>query len=182
LIQVATNSFPAAYGPPYAVDIITNGSQAFWTGIQTNTIYYVVPQATNNMWLTVYSNYTDAAFSAANYRTNQIPIIATGNGALDTLLYLTNYTSFNADVIQVITPPTTIRTAVYDVYFRTTSSQTPYYYVTSESMETGTANNGSIVNFSGDNIITTNKFRIATIRDDGSMINSPLIQVLVNPQ
>ena len=83
LIQVATNSFPAAYGPPYAVDIITNGSQAFWTGIQTNTIYYVVPQATNNMWLTVYSNYTDAAFSAANYRTNQIPIIATGSGALE---------------------------------------------------------------------------------------------------
>ena len=103
-------------------------------------------------------------------------------GLWSTLLYLTNYTSFNADVIQVITPPTTIRTAVYDVYFRTTSSQTPYYYVTSQSMETGTINNGSIVNFSGDNIITTNKFRIATIRDDGSMINSPLIQVLVNPQ
>ena len=177
LLHVATNSFPTSIAPPYAVAVITNASQIQVSAFTTNTLFYVVPQATNNGWVHVYTNYLTAVAGTA-----WLPVANSGSGTKNQFLYLTNYTSFNADVMQVITPPTTIRTGVYDFYFRTNSSTTPYYYVTSNAMEGGTANNATIVNFSGDNIITTNNFRIATMRDDGTMINAPLIQVLVNPQ
>jgi hypothetical protein len=107
LIYVPTNYF---FSPNiYAVSVTTNASAVQVTGWQTNTIFYVVPQATNNTCLRVYTNYTTAAAGTGFAAVPNASV--TGQ---NTLLYLTNLTSFNADVIQTATGTST-RTGVYDV-------------------------------------------------------------------
>jgi hypothetical protein len=182
LIQVATNIFQS--GVIYCVDFATNGAQVQITGVQTNTPYYVVSQATNNEWLHVYTN-----LSAAKSLTNFMTVANTGSGTspMNYLFYLTNYTSFNADVTAVITlgnPPVQAYTT-YDVWFRSPAANA-LYYVTGVAMSDPTDGYPIIVSLSLKNIITTNRFRITAARFDGyyleSGYQSPLIQVLVNPQ
>ncbi|HEY1788575.1 MAG TPA: hypothetical protein VGJ73_10490, partial [Verrucomicrobiae bacterium] len=57
LIHATNNVFTA--GNIYAVDFVTNSSQVMWSGMTTNALYYVIPQATNTAWFRVYSNYVN---------------------------------------------------------------------------------------------------------------------------
>lgn len=181
LVHVATNSFPTAYGPIYAVSVITNGTQVQVAQFTTNSLLYVVPQPTNNAWLHVYSNYVTAVSG-----TNWCPVVNSGSGTLNQFLYLTNYTSFNADVIQVITPPTTLRVGIYDVYFRTNTAATPFYYVTGSVLHNSAtapyAQYSGTIGLAIDNVVTTNLFRLETTYGNNVFANYPLVQVLVNPQ
>jgi hypothetical protein len=179
LIQVtATNYFQS--GNIYCVDITTNGATApMWAGWAENTPYYIIPQATNNTWVHLYTNYAGALSV-----TNWIPIVNAGTGTQPLLYCLTNLTSFNADVIPIFTPPTSIRTGVYDVYFRTPAAHA-LYYVTGNCLQGGTAGTTGYemsVNLANDNLISTAFVRIASIRNDGTMIASPVNHVLINPQ
>jgi hypothetical protein len=177
LVQVASNSFPTNIAPPYAVAVVTNATQVQISMFQTNTLFYVVPQATNGSWFHVYSNYTTAISG-----TGWLPVLNSGAGPTNQFIYLTNYTSFNADVLQVINPPNTIRTAVYDVYFRTNSPVNANYYI-SGTAQNISGGNGRFVDINSDtNMITTNKFRIETYNGGGSASVSPLVHVQVLPQ
>lgn len=169
----------------YAVNFITNAT-ALWAGLTTNQVYYVVPTATNAVngeWVHVCSNYTSAqGFLATGSLTNCIGITASGiSGAGNVMLYLTNYTGFNADATQVTVPgaPNTTRTGVYDVWFRTPAVNALYYM-------TGTAfpnNNSTATTFgwSIDNLITTNRVRVESL-NASTFVNAPLIHVLISPQ
>ena len=182
-IGVTTNTTinPFTVGNFYAVSFITNGGTPF-TGIQTNTLFYVrpLPLTTNTMFLQVFTNY-----SSASANTNSLAVNANyGTGV--SLIYLTNYTSFNADVIQLENAgaPPTIRYGYYDVYFRTNAANSLYYF-SGCSMPEKADNYPTIVNFASDNIISTNRFRVTVSRFDNyldSIHCSPLIQLLVNPQ
>lgn len=175
LIQVTTNATLLS-SQIYCVSLITNGTQQLWTGYAPNTPYYFIPTATNTMWGHVYTNYLDAT-----YLTNYIPLANAGSG-MNQMLYLTNHTSFNADAIQTVSSGS-IRTAVYDVCFRT-NAVNALYYVTGNGMwgSGGADGYGAIVNICQDNIITTNKVRIKTSTDGGQAQNLGLVQILVNPQ
>ena len=174
LIHVATNIFTP--GIPYAVSVITNASQIQIAEFQTNKVFYVVSQATNNTWCRVYSNYVHA-LSGANWLT----VLNAGSGTANTLLYLTNYTSFNADVTQAVAGPTTIRDGVYDVWFRTNSADSLYYVTGLVKRRADTAGGFLLL----DDVVgaATNRFRINTTYSYNiSGHNYPLVHVSVNPQ
>ncbi|HTA30714.1 MAG TPA: hypothetical protein VK731_09510 [Candidatus Cybelea sp.] len=173
----------------YAVSFITNGVSLFG-GMQTNLAYYIVCVATNNgiggNWAHVFSNYVSAATYLQNgSSTNYIAI--TGSGGAQTanvMLYLTNFTGFNADAVQVTTPaaPNTVRTGVYDVWFRTPAASA-LYYMTASSIQQLSGPNPLIVNIADDDLITTNRIRATVQRgSDESFIQSPLVHVLISPQ
>jgi len=126
------NGIPFVAGGVYAVTFITNGAAQIGN-VQTNYCYYVVPQSTNASWFKVYSNYTAAVSGVGN-----ITITGTGaggNGSTNIMLYLTNYTSYNCDVIPSVTNVfrTSNQDGLYDIFFRTNSANANYYI-------TGTAN------------------------------------------
>ena len=176
LVRIQTNFF--AGGSIYAVSFSTNGINA---AITTNALYYVVPQVTNNSWLHIYTNYATAAMG-----TNWLSVASQNVGSGNSLFYLTNFTSFNCDVTQVITPPATIRPGFYDLWFRS-SSATPYYYVSGSAMNETADQYPQTVGLANDNLIGTNRVRLIVRRSDantsgGTAYCSPLIHVLIQPQ
>ena len=174
LVHVATNVFTP--GIPYAVSVITNASQIQIAEFQTNTLFYVVSQATNNTWCRVYSNYVHA-LSGANY----LSVVNAGSGTANTLLYLTNYTSFNADVTQAVAGPTTIRDGVYDIWFRTNSADSLYYINGIVRRRSDTTSGWVSLDY--DTTQSTNRFRVNTIYAyNVTGHNYPLVQLSVNPQ
>ncbi|MDE2105574.1 MAG: hypothetical protein KGL39_50575 [Patescibacteria group bacterium] len=180
LLHVAFNSFPTNIQGPYAVSVITNASQIQVQQFQTNTIFYVQTQSTNTAWVHVYSNYLSAV-----QLTNWIPVFNSGAGTMNQFLYLTNFTSYNADAIPVVAGPTTIRTGIYDIYFRTPAATAPYYLSGTVEQNQATlpyANWTGSFNLANDNILNTNFCRIYTHTDNNGAGEYPLVQVLVNPQ
>ena len=170
---------------PYAVAVITNGSQVQVNEFQTNVLFYAVPTVTNNTWVHVYTNY-----AAAVTGTNWLAVVSAGTGTANQMLYLTNYTSFNADVIPVVAGPTTVRPGVYEVNFRTPAA-TKWYYVTGNVMwpdsqangyPPGTYDYSGMLNLSHDNVVTTNKFRVSVSLTYLDHYNADLVQVLVQPE
>lgn len=183
LIQTVVTNFVT--NAVYAVSFITNGVQ-YWAGMTTNQVYYVVPQTTNASFLSVYSNYASASQSVAlGYQSNNIPIISTSAGAIrSTMLYLTNLTSFNCDVVPVVVPgaPASVRTGVYDVWFRNYPANN-LYYVTGTTTGYTNANqlNAGAVTFSYDQLIQTNFVRLETLSGN-SAYEPSLVHVLIQPQ
>ncbi len=179
LLHVAPNSFPPNLPSPYAVSVITNASQIQIAAFQTNTPFFVVPTATNNAWVRVYSNYVSAVSGSG-----WLPVLNTGAGTANQFLYLTNFTSYNADVIQIVTGPATIRPGICDVYFRTNVQ--PVYYVSGAAIPESADGYPQLVSIAQDWMINTNFARLSIRREDnyqGATANycSPLVHVLVSP-
>lgn len=168
LIRVATNSFYS--GTIYPVCFNTNSIS---TAIITNQLYFVTAQATNNTWLHVYSNYP-----TANSGTNWIAVASTSVGGSQ-IYYLTNYTSYNCDVIPQISAPSTTRAGIYSVIFRTNSA-TPYYYVSATAGNTEAGN--TYLNLDTQRPISTSGFTLMSKGTDNLFYNIPMAHVLVNPQ
>lgn len=168
----ATNN-PFMASAPTAVSFNLSGLTAPFTTpiLQSNTLYYAVATATNQNWFHLYTNYLQAF-----YQTNNLPVTGTPSGT-SVALVVTNFTSFNADVIQEVTPADVVNTGVYDVYFRTPAANS-FYYLTGS---TQFFDNGLV--FYPFGVITTNYFRIGTYEGrDNIFAEDPLVQVLVNPQ
>lgn len=174
LIHAPTNVFTA--GIPYAVSVITNASQIQVAEFQTNSLFYVVAQATNNSWLRVFTNRNDALGG-----TNYLNVTGAGSGTANRLLYLTNFTSFNADVTQYVQGPNTVLDGVYEVWFRTNAANNLYYV-------TGTTQRRSDGAFGwvalGTSAPQVDKVRVITTPsyNAGLTLNYPLVQVLINPE
>lgn len=174
----------------YAVSFITNAAPIFG-GMQTNTAYYIVPPATNSVageWVHVFSNYTSAAVYLQNGSpTNYIAITGSGfAGTANTMLYLTNFTGFNADAVQVVTPgaPAAIRSGVFDIWFRSPAANA-LYYVTGTTPPDTSAGYSSYFNLASDRLVTTNRVRVYT----AVMLNTSIFPegltptyVLISPQ
>lgn len=163
-----------ALASPYAVGFCTNGSSFYFNGAQSNTLYYVVPFATNANWMRIFTNYATAVA-----QTNWLDITAAGAGT-NFMTYCTNFTSLNADVTTV-TARTNVLAGIFDVWFRTPSVNN-LYYVTGSALN-DVAGSGKFVSIQSSMIITTNEVRIA-VADGGSgtSTNSRLVQVLISPQ
>ena len=172
LIRVATNSFPSGIIP---VSFDTN---AITAAITTNQLYFIVPQATNNGWLHVYSNYPTASSG-----TNWIGFAST-SGNSTKIYYVTNFTSFNCDAIPLVSSGNNLRTGIWQVNFRT-NSVTSLYYVTS-SYGAATALVWGFNQFPLDSTAdypATNYFRIGNHQQNSAAWqNVPLMQILVQPQ
>lgn len=177
LLNITSNSLPAGQ-LAYAVSVVTNTSQIVIAGLQTNTLFYIVPTATNNEWVHVYSNYVTAVSGVG-----WLPVLNAGTGTQNKFLYLTNYTSFNADVTQQVNGDQTTRTAVYDIWFRS-PSPTPYYYVTGNAIPPVANPSYTVLpSISYDDVLTTNEVRISTFYNSGAgAIQSGLVHVLISPQ
>jgi len=163
---------PWIAGLIYAVSVITNGTQNLWAGIQTNTPYYLVPQATNVNFFHVYSNYT----SAVNL-TNFINITASGSGTLSRANFCPNYTAFNADATPVSVGNSLI-TGRYDVVFRTPTT-TSNYYTSGSVLNSAASQAGWCI--SVENMITTNSIRIFTY-DSGGAATLSRVETLISPE
>ena len=159
---------------PTAVSFLGKAAQVLTLPpITSNLLYYALVTNTTPIGFQLYTNRNDAL-----NRTNQILGDGVSPSRTGSMYWLTNFTSYNADVIQT-SAGTGPNTAVYDVYFLTNAANA-LYYVSGMSMREG--NGGNMVDFSSDNIITTNRFRIITIHDQGTATVSPLVHILVNPQ
>jgi hypothetical protein len=143
--------------------------------VQSNVIYWAYcTNVANFLAYQIYTNYANALA-----RVNQILGNGVSSTAQGTNVWVTNFTSFNAGVIQVFNATTT-RTGIYDVYFLT-PSVTPYYYVWGNIEETAGGNWGGL-NIANDNLVTTNFVRITTAEFVGSAAAFPLVHVLIGPQ
>jgi hypothetical protein len=131
---------------------------------------------TNSSPMTGFQLFTN--YAAAVARTN--PILGSVCAALSpgNIFWMTNFTGFNADAIQV-SSATSVRSSVYDVYFRS-PSPTPFYYVTGSVRNNGT--HAGSLDISPDNLITTNFVRIETFNANNSLDLFPLVNVLISPQ
>ena len=173
LIQVTTNTFTP--GLIYAVDVSTNGNtQKFWSTIQSNQVYWVVSKATNNTWVSVFTNFSNAVFG-----TNSLTITATGSGTQCKMYYLTNFSSFNADET-VVTAGNSVITGYYDTWFRTPSS-TPFYY-TFGTAEQVSASHTVIFSIGFDNLITTSMVRTTFMNDLATYVQPNFANILISPQ
>ena len=113
----------------YCVSFTTNNINA---NIVTNQAYFIVTQPTNQTTFHVYSNYT-AAVNGTNWMGVSGSTI--GNGI--SLFYLTNYTSYNADVYQISSGNTGANNGLYGIYFRTNSANSNYYVTATPSITSG---------------------------------------------
>lgn len=172
----------------YAVTFITNATPLI-VGMTTNQVFYVVPPATNSVngeWLMTFSNYSSAALYLQNGSiTNAIAIANSGiSGTANTMLYLTNFTGFNADATAVTIPgaPNSTRQGVYDIWFRTPAANAFYYASGNAIADINNSQDTTILNIGFDNVITTNRIRMETRFTDNNLYNDGLIHVLISPQ
>ena len=182
LISVTANAFISLTNFAYPFTISTNQSQSMWVGIQTNTIYYFIPQASNNVWGHVYANYAVAqtAIAAGAAPTGFLTISATGSGGYtNRMCYLTNYTSFNADVVPTETGTNTLLTGQYDLWFRTPAA-TNVYYMTG-SLISGGDSSADILMLS-QALQTTNAVRVRTTDLTTAYVAPPRVEVQITPQ
>lgn len=141
--------------------------------VAANTCYYALTVDSSHFVL--FTNYSDAVNS-----NNPVHISGTVAATQNTLLYLNNYTAFNADAIQLCTG-TALRTGYYDVYFRTNLT-TANYYFTGSMMPTADTQTYSL-SLSADNVVTTSHIRIYTWGGTaGGGIVPQRVEVLVQPE
>ena len=198
LTNSVTNLF--VIGTGYGVTLITNGVQMFQNsgsginGGTTNQIYYIVPTFTNatTMQFQAYTNYSQA-WAGTNFITPAVTV--PGN----LLVYITNFTSFNADATAVSYLPANFQPGYYDIWFRT-NSPTPFYYVSGVASGINGNNGpgwfniiygltplGSSGNAVGGYAPNTAKFRIGTFGETigqtfATPFNSDLVHLEVHPQ
>lgn len=140
----------------YCVSFSTSGN-FYFNGVATNTAYYVVPFATNANWMRLYSSYANAAA-----QTNWISLTQSASGTTK-LYYLTNYASFNSDVIQT-TSANAAQTGEYDIFFRT-AAQNALYYVTGTCQQD--TSKAEFFNIDYPTVLTSNKVRVVTAEPNG---------------
>lgn len=141
--------------------------------VVSNTLYYALLTNTTPIGFQIYTN-----LATANLRTNQI-LGASVPSIVGTMYWVTNYTSYNADVIQLANN-TSVRTAEYDVYFQTNAASSLYYVTPSCQWPSGSSQVGAYL--SEDGIFTTTHFRIVTGASVIGNANAPRVEILVNPQ
>lgn len=143
--------------------------------IVSNVVYYtsLVGNGSNFM---LFTNYADAV--NLNH-----PIVPTGTASVtpgaNVLLYVTNFTAFNADAIPLCTGAG-VRTGTYDVCFRTPLTTSKYYL--SGAVQQSVDNAAVGLSASADAIWTTNKIRIQTSRSGVGLENEPRLSVLLQPE
>lgn len=186
LVNTIQNTFQVPNAPcnsntPTCVSLMFLGSASVTLPsspqLAFNTPYYAIQTATNTNWLTLYTNYATALL-----KTNAVqPTSAAAGGSIsNVLLNCANYTAFNADAIQ-LTGTTNIRTATYDVVFRTGLSTINYYF-TGSVRQTVDAN-GQWLNPSVDAVQTTNRIRIQTVYGgNDTAVASGRVSVLIQPE
>jgi hypothetical protein len=180
-----TNFFPT--NGITAISFITNSGTPLFSGIATNQVYYVIGSVTNSVngeWLRVFTNYSLATLFLQNGSLTNCVAVNSSTVNATTMLYLTNYTSFNCDAVAVCQSASlAVRTAVYDIWFRTPAANA-FYYVTANTMQV--TNNGPAGFFSicWDMLPDTNHVRITTVDTGGSPTPTvfPLNHVLIQPQ
>ena len=143
--------------------------------LTSNKLLYVQSTNTTPLGFQIFTNYVNAIA-----RTN--PIV-NASGISTTvplnLIWCTNYTSFNADVIYV-SSGTSLSGSVYDVFFRNGPAANALYYITGNCEATASQD----VNFyiSSGSVPNVNYFQVQTAVQGTGGINSPLVHILVNPQ
>lgn len=165
--------FPAL-ATPYAVDFITNGTGFYFAGANTNIPYWIVPFQTNANWARIYTNYAQAV-----QQTNWMTLTSQGSG-VQTMVYLTNYTGFNADAIQVCAA-SVVDPARYQIWLRV-PSPTPYYYVSGLAQGNPAANFNTSLNFDPAVPLTTNRVQVETYNSSSATYTPGLIHILISPQ
>jgi hypothetical protein len=179
LVNVTTNG-TFVTNQIYAFSLITNGQSApVWANWANNQLYYGVPTPTNAMWWKVFTNYANALAG-----TPAIPITAAGSGTAAKFLYLTNYTSFNADVIQTQASGS-VQPGVYLVWFRNGPAANALYYINGIVQEFDVNQAPGLLSLFFGYPPNTNNFEIMTSYGVGSTLiiaNFPLVHVQVSPQ
>lgn len=144
--------------------------------IVSNQVYYAMPANGSNF--ICYTNYGDAL--AGNH-----PIAITGTVSVtagqNIVLYLTNYTAFNLDAIQLCSG-SSINTANYGMFFRVNAVNALYYVVGNAQPQVANPSFGITVNNAADGVYTTNRFNIFTAVDAVGYYAAARTQVLVYPQ
>lgn len=144
--------------------------------IVSNVVYYVqlVGNGSNFM---LFTNYSDAV--ATNH-----PIVPTGTASTsagqNVLLYLTNFTAFNADAITLCSG-TSVNTGHYDVCFRTPLTTTNYY-VTGITRSAVDDNNLESLALTFGGSYLSNKVSIVTGLPNLSFNQPTRISILVQPE
>ena len=153
--------------------------------LESNAIYYAVNVSGLPSTARLYTNWSDASA-----QTNWVTF--TGSlGATKPVLYtVTNFTSYNADVIQAVAG-TAIATGFYEVWFRTNSAGTNYYVtgnVQRNNSSAGNANFTGWLNISNPTnnalggIVTTSNFYVETDSANNTQAVYQKVYVLVNPE
>lgn len=146
--------------------------------IVSNMVYYAVPVGNGSNFM-LFTNY-------ANAQNLVNPIVPTGTASVtpgvNVMLYLTNYTAFNADAIQLCTA-SAVKTGFYDMCFRTSVS-TPRYYVTGLAQDA--ANDANFPNIAVANnpsaFYTTNRLSVFTAEAGVGPLQPPRVSILVQPE
>jgi len=131
----------------------------------TNQIYYGIGSRTTANRFLCFTNYTDATNYIANVSTNAITYAGGAFGITNnTVCIVTNFTSFNCDVVPIGTQ-TLYGTAagVYDIWFRTPAASANYYLSGSVGYVLNNSSYPGLLNLSYNNgtpLITTNRVRI----------------------
>lgn len=167
----------AAWTTPTPVSFQGASSQMPTTAqVQSNTVYYALLTNTSPIGFQLYTNVVNA-----NARTNFIVGNGVSPSATGTLFWLTNFTSFACDAIQ-LSSTTSVRTGNYGVFFRTPAANNLYYI-------TATLGNpdaiGGVVEIQTQNaydLQTTNGFVVASKGFGNSYQEATTIHTLVNPQ
>ena len=174
LIMVSGTGGWFATGQVYGVSFMMNPiAAALWTGMTSNTVFFVTPTNSGGRVFRVWSSYAAALTQSA---TNCVAV-ATVAAQKHSMLYLTNYTSFNADAV-MLTAGLTTNTGNYNVFFRTNATSANYY-VTAMALNTS---NGRFVSYADDDLKTTNYFRLATYDVGSAFSNARRLEVLVTPE
>lgn len=167
----------AAWTLPTPVSFLGAASQMPTTAqVQSNTVYYAQLTNTTPIGFQLFTNIANA-----NARTNYI----LGNGvtpsATGTLFWLTNFTSFACDAIQ-LSGTTSIRTGNYGIVFRSPAANNLYYITATLGNPDAT---GGIIEIQTQNaydLQTTNGCVVASKSFANGYQEATTVHVLINPQ
>ena len=174
LIMVSGTGGWFTTGQVYGVSFMMNpAASALWTGMTSNTVFFVTPTNSGGRVFRVWPSYAAALTQSP---TNCVSV-ATVAAQKHSMLYLTNFTSFNADAV-MLTAGLTTNTGNYNVFFRTNATSANYY-VTAMALNAAT---GRIVSYADDDLKTTNYFRLATYEASTAFSNARRLEVLVTPE
>ena len=167
----------AAWTTPTAVSWQGAASQIPTSPVAlSNTVYYALLTNTTPIGFQIYTNLVNA-----NARTNYILGNGVNPSATGTLLWVTNYTAFACDAIQ-LSSGTSVRTGVYAVDFRSPAVNALYYITPSTGLGSGTFGVVNIELANAYDYPTTNGFTVSGKVPGATYYEPSLVHVLVNPQ
>lgn len=167
----------AAWTVPTPVSFLGAASQMPTTPqIQSNTVYYAQLTNTTPIGFQLFTNLANA-----NARTNYIVGNGVNSTASGTMFWLTNFTSFACDAIQ-LSGPSSVRTGNYGVVFRSPAANNLYYITATLGNPDST---GGIIEIQTQNaydLQTTNGCVVASKSFANGYQEAATVHVLINPQ